>query len=286
MMDDKEAALRKRDEFIEKFLEDDESAISLKKNQVIKLLQVSQERPLTLAEHNVLSKLRTELKTASGPEPELPLTPAPDAATLPAKSAVAKYLQDKGWKIKKSAVYNHINAGLLRPLPPGGYSTTDIDAYALSNLTRGDGRPVTVEDKESADLSLASQRARKEILEEQARMFKNKNRDFEAEWDAVKGTEIAARLALFGNELETFARSKAPDMINIVQGNLALAPDLIAFFLAAKDMIILKVMQTGDIEVSREAYQRFLDSMTATALAVSGQSAPPAATVPPPPEEV
>jgi hypothetical protein len=183
-----------------------------------------------------------------------------------------EYLQKAGYAVKKSTLYNHAKTGLIKPNTDGSYDTDALDRYALANLKRLDGTPTTVIDTRLSRLQQDKLEATTQIAIEQARLMKNRNRDFEAEWEVLKGTELAARAALFKNDLETFVRSKSLDIINIVHGDPALAPDLIAFVLASIDEIILRYVQTGEFEIDREAYHRFLDSMTTTALAASAQA--------------
>jgi hypothetical protein len=183
-----------------------------------------------------------------------------------------EYLQKAGYAVKKSTLYNHAKAGFIKPNAEGGYDTDVLDRYALANLKRLDGTPTTAIDTHLSRLQHDKLEATTQIAIEQSRLLKNRNRDFEAEWEALKGTELAARAALFKNDLETFVRSKSLDIINIVHGDPAMAPDLIAFVLASIDEIILRYVQTGEFEIDREAYHRFLDSMATTALAASTQA--------------
>ncbi|MCX5817123.1 MAG: hypothetical protein NTX75_12950 [Proteobacteria bacterium] len=192
--------------------------------------------------------------------------------TISSLRKAAEYLEKAGWAVKRQTITNHARAGLIRKNVQGQYDTKTLDRYAMANLKRLDGAPITGDDKYLATLQKNKLEATTQIAIEQAQFMKNRNRDFEAEWEAIKGTELAARAALFKNDLETFVRSKTLDIINIVHGDPVLAPDLIAFILASIDGILLRYVQTGEFEIDRETYQRFLDSMTATVLAVSTQA--------------
>jgi hypothetical protein len=183
-----------------------------------------------------------------------------------------EYLQKAGYSIGKSSLYNHVKAGLLKPNANGGYDTEVLDKYAQANLKRLDGAPATPADTRLSQLQHDKLEATTQIAIEQARLLKNRNRDFEAEWEAIKGTELAARAALFRNDLETLVRSKCLDIISLVAGNPSRAPELISFLLASFDAIILRYVQTEEFEIDRESYRRFVDDMTATALAVSAQT--------------
>jgi len=187
-----------------------------------------------------------------------------------------EYLQKAGYSIGKSTVYNHVKAGLVKPNANGSYDTEALDKYAQANLKRLDGTPTTPADVRLSQLQHDKLEATTQIAIEQARLLRNRNRDFEAEWESIKGTELAARAALFRNDLETLVRSKCLDIISLVNGNSSRAPELISFLLASFDAIILRYVQTEEFEIDRESYRRFVDEMTATALAVSAQTGTPA----------
>jgi len=59
--------------------------------------------------------------------------------TLPNLLAVVEYLAARGWKIKKTAAYQHRKEGKIRPQKNGSFRIGDVEKYATVFLKRLDG---------------------------------------------------------------------------------------------------------------------------------------------------
>lgn len=146
-------------------------------------------------------------------------------------TAVVKYLYDQGYKISDRTGYNHKHKGLIRPRADGKYYLSDVMAYAgAGHIQKLDGtRP------EDSDPDLErKRRAEAETAEYLARIHKVKAEALENRYIERFAFDkaISQRAALFKNDLETLARSKAPDMVSLVHGDTGHIPDLIEYLLS------------------------------------------------------
>lgn len=174
---------------------------------------------------------------------------------------VEQYLTSTGWKIKKSSIYNHIKARKLIPEADGQFTPAEVDRYALANLKKADGsKPqaqLTEADKVAIEAALVRHRrdlAQAEILENKLAAMKGSlvPRDmFES--------ELAARAAIFRSDGENFFRSQASAIVNIVAGDPAKIPDLIAFCLEAHEQHLARYLQKEEFKVDASAYERIFE---------------------------
>ncbi len=149
--------------------------------------------------------------------------------TLANTLAVADYLRDQGWKVKKSAVYKHKKEGKLRCEADGTYRIDEVDRYAQTYLKRADGSASEKLEK----LQQEKLHAEIEKTKAQARHWTMKAEMFTGAYvpkDLFEG-ELAKRAAVFRNDLETFARAEASEIVNRAAGNADTIPDLIEWLL-------------------------------------------------------
>lgn len=149
--------------------------------------------------------------------------------TLPHVMAVVDHLAAQGWKVKKSAVYNHRKEGKLHPQDDGSFRITDAERYAERYLKRKDG-------SESPKLeNLQKKRLIAEIskTEAQAEHWANKAKASSGSFVPKEYHErdLARRAAVFRSDLETFARSEAPDIVNLFGGDAGKIPELVSWLL-------------------------------------------------------
>lgn len=141
--------------------------------------------------------------------------------------AVIDYLDRAGWKISKSAAYQHKKEGKLRPADDGTFPVKMVDKYAKQWLEKKDGSGNIDE------LQEATARATLEKLQAQARHWDTKTKIELGEyvhrnqWDR----ELAARAKVFRSDMENFIRAQASEIIRTVDGDPEKAPDLIEFYL-------------------------------------------------------
>jgi hypothetical protein len=147
---------------------------------------------------------------------------------------VVGYLQEKGYKCGKSAVYNHVRRGLLVKRN-GEYTPRDIDRYAALYLARTSGGEDVPSDtgeleqlqREKLAADALKAKAQAEHWELKTRVETGKYIDR----DLFYG-EMAARAAILKNDLETMIRSGAGAMVQACGGDPVKVPDVIAFWLA------------------------------------------------------
>lgn len=139
---------------------------------------------------------------------------------------ISTYLENEGWKVKKSTVSNHIKARLIQKNAKGYYDRETIDNYALLNLERLDGTPFTDDGKALSRLQLEKLRASTKIIKEQALYWENRNRNTELEIMMKIEIGIAARALIFKHHFETIFRAKSLEIIHLVSGDPVKASEL------------------------------------------------------------
>jgi hypothetical protein len=149
--------------------------------------------------------------------------------TLPNLLAVVDYLNGRGWKIKKSAAYQHHKEGKIRPQKNGAYRIADVEKYAATFLKRLDGARAALLD------TIQQEKARAEMdkLKAQAEHWQIRTaiaRGLYVEKDAFE-RDLARRAAVFRADIENFIRAQAAGIISLVDGDATKAPDLIEHML-------------------------------------------------------
>lgn len=149
--------------------------------------------------------------------------------TLPNLLAVVEYLSARGWKVKKSAAYQHHKDGKIRPQKGGAFRIADVEKYATNFLKRLDGVKADLLDT----IQQEKARAEADKLKAQAEHWQIKTaiaRGLYVEKDAFE-RELARRAAVFRSDIEVFIRAQAVGIINLVAGDATRAPDLIVYML-------------------------------------------------------
>jgi hypothetical protein len=144
---------------------------------------------------------------------------------------VVDYLQERGYKCGKSAVYNHVRRGLLAKRK-GEFITKDVEKYAGLYLTlESDGA-----DPGGGDLDLIQREkltADAEKARAQAEHWKLKTLVDSGRYidrDLFFG-EMASRATILKCDLENMIRSGAGAMVQTCEGDLVKVPDVIDFWL-------------------------------------------------------
>jgi len=137
------------------------------------------------------------------------------------------HLKSQLWKISPTTLYNHRSKGLLVSDENGRFLVVDVEKYAARNLKRLDG---TVGDSESKDI--------KDKRQAEIRKAKAQAKHWEIKAKVAAGLyvprehferQLALRASVFKSDLLSFCRSLAPDMVDMVNGDETLTPDLIDF---------------------------------------------------------
>ena len=186
---------------------------------------------------------------------------APAGSTEPLKSlhAVVKYLEGKGYKIKKSSVYNHQAAGKIRPNKEGLYPIAAVDKYAQVHLKLADGTPSGGKLLDKAQKEKADAETREKIA--RARHWELRTGTLEGKFvprDLFE-KELAGRAAIFRTDLENFFRSQIPAIVNIVSGDPAKIPELMSFCIDALEQQLARYMQKEEFKVDTSAYEKVFE---------------------------
>ncbi|MEN6374601.1 MAG: hypothetical protein ABFD75_07460 [Smithella sp.] len=152
-----------------------------------------------------------------------------DEKTYKNLKAVSAFLKSQGWKVSKSTVYEHSKARKIRPHADGLFYLADIEAYASTYLKKKDV-PLT---QTSDAIQLRRNEAEARKMEAQAQHWEVKAKVLSGAYVERETFEraLAQRAMLFKYDLESFARSKAPEICRLVNGNNDLIPELVEHLL-------------------------------------------------------
>jgi hypothetical protein len=173
--------------------------------------------------------------------------------------AVMQYLQKKGYKIQKSAIYNHKTTGKIRPNKEGKYLRADVEKYAQAHLQPADGSPSPAKVLDKAQ----KERAAAETRERIARAINWETRTAALQQKLVPRelfeNELAARAAIFRTDGENFFRGQAPAIVNIVGGDALKVPELIDFCLNVLEQWLSRYLQQEEFKVDVSAYEKIFE---------------------------
>lgn len=162
--------------------------------------------------------------------------------TFPNPKKIAEYLKTAGYKVSPSTVYKHRDEGRIPAQKDGTFRVEDVDRYAAMHLKRLDGsKPSEGMDRlQRGKLEAETMKARA-----QAEHWKMRTRIETGQYvdKELFDGELAARAAILKNDLETFFRSNAPEIISLVGGDGNKAPDLIEFCLERLDLFLGRYSQ-------------------------------------------
>jgi hypothetical protein len=161
--------------------------------------------------------------------------------------AVVDHLAAQGWKVKKSTVYNHRKEGKIRPQPDGSFRIADVERYAETYLRRKDGGESGKLDK------LQERKLNAEISKTEAQA-----RHWSTKADAYSGAyvprdlferELAKRVAIFRNDLETFASAEAGGIVSLAAGDPGRIPDVIDHILGRFEDFLARYTEEREFKV-------------------------------------
>ena len=153
---------------------------------------------------------------------------------------VVRFLNEEGWKVGKTKVYNDIKAGKLRRNKEGHFRKQDVLKYAETYLTRYDGGGDDPERLQ--ELKLKNEIEMMEIKKRMLQMEEEVKRG-----DYVKRDEfeyaLAARASIFKSDLQNFAYKDVPEIVAIVDGDTKKTPDAIQYVLGRIDEILARYVE-------------------------------------------
>ena len=170
-------------------------------------------------------RLMRELRGEILDESELP----PVGVTFPNLLKALDYLTAQGYQIKKSSLYNHKKAGLLRPNASGEYDSNELDRYAAANLTRikrADGEDDPKQQR-LEELQQEKFETNNLIAQEQLRLLQRRNTDIDKEISSRVAEELVKREGFFKVYLINYFTSEAPNFIETVHGDHQYLPEFI-----------------------------------------------------------
>lgn len=167
--------------------------------------------------------------------------------SLPTTLAVADFLKEQGWKIRKTTVYQHKKEGKLRCGADGTYAIDEVNRYAMTYLKRIDGSaPDNLEKLQQEKLN-----AEIDKTKAQAQHWKMKAEVFTGAYvpKDLFESELAKRAAVFRNDLETFARAEAPEIVNRTGGSADTVSDLIEWLLGRFELFLARYSEERTFKV-------------------------------------
>lgn len=143
---------------------------------------------------------------------------------------VVAYLRAQGWKVSKSTVYEHGRGKKIKPREDGYFYLSDVEVYAGNYLNKKNA-PQTTQKSDVIQQRRNEAEARK--LEAQANHWEIKSKVESGAYVERGAFEhaLAQRAMIFKNDLESFARSHAPGICNLVKGSDTLIPKLTEYLL-------------------------------------------------------
>lgn len=142
---------------------------------------------------------------------------------------VATFLEADGWKISKTTLYEHKEAGKIRKGTNGKYSLTDVQEYSRQYLQRKDGSQV--DDKTNFQEQKLREEIRRISSDAAMRELKLQERRGELIPREEVEVELAARAGDLKTHLDASARSSAGRIIKLVGGDPQKSAELISFML-------------------------------------------------------
>lgn len=166
--------------------------------------------------------------------------------TFPNILAVADYLKTRGWKIQKSSAYEHARQGKIRPQSDGTFNVKAVEKYARTFLKRYDGQKISGRLEGIQEERFQSETRKAKAQAEYCEMKTNILAGSYVEREAFEHA-LAQRAAIFRNDIETFFRGSASDIIHMVGGNPGKIPDLIKFMLENANDWLSRYAAEGEI---------------------------------------
>ena len=202
--------------------------------------------------------------TAGDPQPG---SPQQNPESFPNLMAVFKYLQDAGFTVKQSTLYNHFHRGMIPHRKDRSFALVDVKRYAKLYLQKKNGAAADIDidpaQREKVDLDNA-------IRREKLALLKKKNDDVE-KWlqDQLAGLLVPRAITLLA-DLENFSHGAASKIVALVEGNQGKIPELVEFLKGETKSMVARYAEprawtvTGEMRTAYEkafpAFEREEDS--------------------------
>lgn len=160
---------------------------------------------------------------------------------------VAKYLEDEGWKVSKTALYTHRNKGMLKPNADGTYALKSVLKYARAHLQQKSMVQKT------GDEQLQTKKALAEIVKitEMAKTVRFKREILEGKYVLREEVELemAARAAALYDGLKGMVQANSKAWIATVKGRQKNTADLIRAVIGSVEDLFNDYAKPQEFEV-------------------------------------
>lgn len=141
--------------------------------------------------------------------------------------AVLDYLESEGWRIARTSLYRHADAGKLLPGPDGSYSLKSVDKYAKAFLKqKATGRKVDQKMDELQRKKLEMELKNLELDNQRKQRANEKEMGLYIPREQME-LEFAALAGIFDAAMKNWIQSGAADWIRLVGGDMKKVGELI-----------------------------------------------------------
>lgn len=196
---------------------------------------------------------------------------------LPNILAVYKHLQAAGWKVSKSSLYVHHHEGRIRPNKKGEYPLPAVEKYASAYLHKlgedsAEPSPASpVSPSGQVPAYRADAETRKITAQAEHWELRVKTLSGELVPRGIFERELAARAVVINSDFENFIHARTVEIIALVGGDQAKAPDLVAFLLAEKNTLLGRYSAGHEFTVDAEAAEKFFEDMGPAARSIAAE---------------
>lgn len=163
-------------------------------------------------------------------------------------SEVLYYLQDEGWKVKKSKFYEDINKkAKLQPDASGNFTLKAVLGYAKTHLPRKD----TLQKVKAEELQRKKAAKELEKLDEEIKEKRLKRKIAEGKYILKEEVyfELAARAAVLETDFKGMIQMRGPEFVGLVHGDEKKTGDLIREMMAEVDRVLNGFATTKGFQV-------------------------------------
>ena len=211
--------------------------------------QIKGGKKLTAHDLELLNEIEKESNEQQEPKPDKESVHRSEPY-FETQAQVLRYLQAEGWKIKKSALSNHVHETKLKPDVNGGFTLKAVVDYARIHLARKD----TLQKLEDGQLQRTKLEKEIQLRDEEIKFRKLRRMIEEGKYILKEDVflELAARAAVLEAGYKGMLQARAGDFIEIVGGNEKKTGDLIRAMTLEYDSMLNEFAKTTGFQVVLE----------------------------------
>lgn len=170
------------------------------------------------------------------------------------RSAVAKWLAENGYKVKKSKVYKDVDAGLLKMELDGTITIESVRRY-IGHPEAGISEQIktaeTGQDREVREYHRKTASAKAEKIELEVQKLRREMEVEEGKWIPRENLELemAGRAAVLDQGLRNLIQIRVDHWINLVNGDQARSGELRAAMFDELDALMNSYVSTDTFQV-------------------------------------